>query len=125
MKVVRAAAALAAAFLLVFAGCSDNDIADRDAAPAPGEVVSVLTDVTLEHLTVAPGTTVTWTNEDAQYHTITSGTREDVGRLWDSGTLKRGMSFSFTFRNAGTYPYFCTLHPLDMGGSVTVTAAVE
>lgn len=85
----------------------------------------MLTDLTLEHLTVEVGTTVKWTNEDPQYHTITSGIPEDRGRLWDSGILKRGMSFSFKFQAPGTYEYFCALHPHAMGGSVTVTKAAQ
>lgn len=81
----------------------------------------MLTDLTLEHLTVEVGTTVRWTNEDVQYHTITSGTAEERGKLWDSGILKRGESFRYKFQGVGTFDYFCTLHPQAMGGSVTVT----
>ena len=106
---------------MVFTGavaCSDSDM---DATPENGEVYSVLTDLSLEHLTVKVGTTVTWTNEDAQYHTITSGTPENRGKLWDSGTLKRGESFSYEFQGVGIFEYFCTLHSQAMGGSVTVT----
>ncbi len=121
MSRLRFGAAVAIVFLLAFtgaAGCSDFD---GDGAPENIEVVSVLTDLTLEHLTVEVGTTVKWTNEDAQYHTITSGTPEDRGNLWDSGTLKRGESFSYKFQGVGVFEYFCTLHSQAMGGSVTVT----
>ena len=105
-----------AATIVLLLGCS---------APEQNEVTSVLSDLALEHLTVEVGTIVTWTNEDVQYHTITSGIPEDRGRLWDSGILKRGESFSFKFQAPGTYEYFCTLHPQAMGGIVTVTEAPE
>jgi len=57
-------------------------------------------------LTVAPGTTVTWTNQGPTVHTATS----DTG-VWDSHTLKAGGTFSFTFKQAGTYSYHCSIHP--------------
>lgn len=57
-------------------------------------------------LTVAPGTTVTWTNQDDTLHTVTS-----VTKLFASPGLNSGESFSYTFATPGTYPYFCALHP--------------
>ncbi len=57
-------------------------------------------------LTVAPGTTVSWTNQGPTIHTATSNTG-----VWDSHTLKAGASFSFTFKQAGTYSYHCSIHP--------------
>ena len=66
-------------------------------------------------VTVAAGTTVTWENTEAGIaHTATSD--EDV---WTSGTLNEGDEFSFTFDEAGTFAYFCTIHP-DMTGSIIV-----
>jgi len=65
---------------------------------------------------VAPGSTVTWTNDDPVPHTATS----DTG-VWDSGTLTSGESFSFKFNTAGTFPYHCTIHgQQSMSGTVTV-----
>ena len=121
MSHLRIATAVATAFLLACPGliaCSNSEVDD---ATELAEVTSVLTDITLENLTVEVGTTVKWTNEDVQYHTITSGTAEERSNLWDSGILKRGESFSYRFQGAGTFEYFCTLHPHAMGGSVTVT----
>jgi LPXTG-motif cell wall-anchored protein len=66
------------------------------------------------NMTVAPGTTVTWVNNGQSPHTSTA----DDG-TWDSGTLQPGESFSFTFRQAGTYTYHCTIHP-NMTGTITV-----
>jgi plastocyanin len=68
------------------------------------------------NITVAPGTTVTWVNNDQTAHTSTA----DDG-TWDSGTLQPGKSFSFTFKQAGTYTYHCSIHP-NMTGTITVGA---
>jgi plastocyanin len=65
-------------------------------------------------ITVQPGTTVTWMNNGQAPHTVTA----DDGSF-DSETLQPGQSFSFTFANAGTFSYFCEIHPF-MTGSVTV-----
>lgn len=67
-------------------------------------------------LTVAPGTTVVWTNRDETPHTVTS--RE---RVWNSPPLDTDDRFSFTFERVGDYPYYCLLHP-QMVGVVHVVA---
>jgi predicted lipoprotein with Yx(FWY)xxD motif/plastocyanin len=54
---------------------------------------------------VHQGTTVTWTNNDAPSHTVTS----DTG-AFDSGTLQPGSAFSFTFTQTGTFAYHCSIH---------------
>jgi predicted secreted protein with PEFG-CTERM motif len=71
--------------------------------------------------TVSPGATVIWTNRDTVSHTITSGkVRENnTGSLFDSGLIKSGSTFQFTFSNPGTFDYFCTVHPW-MAGQVIV-----
>jgi plastocyanin len=66
-------------------------------------------------ITVAPGTTVVWTNKDSVDHTVTS----DTGAWPDSGNLATGQTFSHTFAKAGTYPYHCAIHP-SMTAKVTV-----
>jgi plastocyanin len=65
-------------------------------------------------LTVAAGTTVTWTNRDDIPHTIVS-----TEKVFKSKVLDTDEKFSFTFDKAGTYPYFCSIHP-KMTGSVVV-----
>jgi predicted secreted protein with PEFG-CTERM motif len=77
-------------------------------------------------ITVAPGTEVTWMNTDTVSHTVTSGkvTDDDAGSLFDSGLIKKGASFKFTFANEGTYDYFCTVHPW-MTGQVIVSASAS
>jgi plastocyanin len=65
-------------------------------------------------ITVAAGTTITWTNKDAIAHTVTSNTN-----LFNSGSLGTNGTFSFTFATAGTFSYYCAIHP-NMVASVTV-----
>ena len=57
-------------------------------------------------LQIQPGTTVTWTNHDEETHTITS----TAGAFGSSG-LGNDETFAQTFTRAGTYEYFCALHP--------------
>jgi plastocyanin len=66
-------------------------------------------------ITVPVGTTITWTNTDSVDHTVTADDRS-----WDSGHIAQGQTFSRTFTTAGTFPYFCTIHP-NMKGTVIVT----
>jgi plastocyanin len=72
-------------------------------------------------LTVASGTTVIWTNADKLSHTVTSGKVSDAnaGSAFDSSLVKPGGSFQFTFIGAGTFDYFCSVHPW-MTGKVIV-----
>ena len=68
-------------------------------------------------ITVKVGTTVTWTNQDADAHTVTS---QDNGGPLSSAALNTGQSYSFKFTKPGTYAYLCTIHPF-MTATVTVT----
>jgi len=73
---------------------------------------------------VSVGATVTWTNDDSQPHTITSGVNgQPDGRFNSSPNfnplLAPGQTFEHTFTEAGEYPYFCLLHP-NMVGTVQV-----
>ena len=52
------------------------------------------------------GSTVTWINKDDVPHTVVS-----VDHLFKSKALDTDDTFSFTFPNAGTYEYFCSVHP--------------
>ncbi len=82
-------------------------------------------------ITIRPGTTVRWVNEDPFSHDVTSGsvvsgrrarqvakTRHPDGKF-HSGTYGQGNSFEQTFDDVGSYPYFCTIHPI-MFGTVKV-----
>jgi plastocyanin len=61
-------------------------------------------------LTVAAGSTVTWTNKDDEPHTVVS----DSG-MFRSGALDTNDSFSFRFDKPGTYHYACSIHPRMVG----------
>ena len=61
-------------------------------------------------LTVAAGSTVTWTNNDDEPHTVVS----DSG-LFRSAALDTNESFSFRFAQSGTYHYACSIHPRMVG----------
>jgi plastocyanin len=67
-------------------------------------------------LTVPLGSTVTWTNSDEAPHTVTSAAG---GSELKSPTLQKGGKFSHMFHSAGTFSYYCAVHP-DMKGTVTV-----
>jgi len=70
-------------------------------------------------LNVHVGDTVTWTNEDDAPHTVTS--TSGPTKL-DSPQLSKGQSWTYTFPTAGTYMYYCTVHP-DMKAEVVVAMA--
>jgi len=70
------------------------------------------------------GDTVTWVNDDTAAHTATGGSASDgPSGVFDSSLVLAGSSFSFTFNEAGTYPYFCMVHPW-MEGFVIVGEAM-
>src|SRR5918999_5992251 len=69
---------------------------------------------------VSVGSTVTWTNDDAQPHTATSGENATPDGRFDSGIMAPAATFDHTFTEAGEYPYFCLLHP-NMVGTVSVS----
>lgn len=90
-----------------------------NAASVPAETAGAALDMEIvdfafaqADITVAPGTTVTWTNAGVAPHTV-SGLPEE------SGTLDSGQSFSFAFEDPGTFDYQCAFHP-QMVGQVIV-----
>lgn len=70
-------------------------------------------------LTISTGQTVTWTNEDAAPHTVTVSSGPQT---FSSPQLSTGDTYSFTFTKAGTYSYYCAVHPT-MTATVTVTGS--
>lgn len=65
---------------------------------------------------VKSGTTVIWTNNDSVNHTI------DGGTAFKSTALQPGDTFSYMFAGAGTFNYFCDIHP-SMKGKIVVQAS--
>jgi plastocyanin len=111
LLIPRAAAGLLA-LVLASALCSS-----ALAAPAPVKVNIASFVFDKPAITVPAGTTVTWTNEDDDPHTIVSAD----GTSFHSKALDTRDSFTFTFAKAGTFSYFCSIHP-HMTGKVVVTA---
>jgi len=71
-------------------------------------------------ITINVGDTVEWTNTDTAAHTVTAGSPADgPSGTFDSSLVMADASYAFTFEEAGTFNYFCMVHPW-MTGSVTV-----
>ena len=69
---------------------------------------------------VAMGGTVSWVNNDAAAHTVTSGVVAlGPDEIFDSSLFMAGNTFEFTFEDAGTFDYYCQVHPW-MTGVVNV-----
>ena len=125
MPFPRTAFALMAA-VAITAACSSTAAPAATTAPAATPTPAAAASVNIyvqgfkfpPNMDVAKGTTVTWTNKDSVAHTVTSGTRPNKDGKFD-GQLAAGSTFSFTFTDAGTYQYFCTVHS-SMNGTITV-----
>lgn len=101
-------------------------------APAAGSDVEVemrLLAFRPERLSVEAGQTIRWTQSDAGFHTITSGTVQQSGGIvttapdgrFDSGQLATDATFELTLTEPGSYEYFCAIHPATMHGVIDVT----
>ena len=75
-----------------------------------------------KEITVSPGTTVTWTNDDTTIHTVVEGGPQSSGAppTFDSSIIAPGATWDNTFDTAGEFNYYCNLHPF-MTGKVTVS----
>lgn len=128
---------LVCAFMALGGACAQAESAgparSDDAESSAGEVLVEGLAFDPEELTVATGTTVSWTNQDSVEHTVTSG---DIGEQGVPGVSKGkpdrpdgvfdgdldgvDETFSFTFDEPGTYAYFCRIH-----GGMTGVVVVE
>jgi plastocyanin len=92
-----------------------------ESEPAPSGEASKSEKVDIVEFTYQPdpvvvqaGGKVIWQNQDAAPHTATA----DDGSF-DTGTIEKGKIGSETFKEAGTFTYFCEIHPT-MHGTVEV-----
>ena len=108
------ATAVTVALGLLLAGSPHAAANAQQAAPATAEVKIDNFSFGPATLTVAVGTTVTWTNRDDIPHTVVSD-----DKAFKSKVLDTDEKFSFTFTKPGTYGYFCSIHP-KMTGKVVV-----
>jgi plastocyanin len=104
-------------------GGSEGDSQERSSLPImeEGKAVSIVgnsggNSYNPNLIEIKVGDTVTWINNDSSPHTVTSSSNDSN---FDSGVLRTGEAFSFTFDKEGQYSYFCTLHP-SMVGTVVV-----
>ena len=107
--------------IAITAACGSAAAPAATASPAP-KAADVAIDIlafkfpaTTE---VPKGTKITWTNKDTAKHTVTSGTRPAKDGKFD-GQLDGAGVFSFTFADAGTYAYYCSIHS-SMNATITV-----
>jgi plastocyanin len=82
--------------------------------PTPVSIADMAYGPTL--VTVPAGASVVWTNNEVMPHTVTFKDHSTSSKL-----LQRGQTFTRVFDRAGTYEYFCAIHPT-MTARVVVTA---
>jgi len=80
---------------------------------AAAQSKSAPADVTIDNFSFSPaelkvpvGATVTWTNHDDIPHTVVS-----TDKVFKSKVMDTNEQYSFTFASAGTFTYFCSIHP--------------
>jgi plastocyanin len=87
----------------ILVACQPEPLATQT---SPGIVVGISGDI-CPAIEVQAGQEVIWTNQDSREHIVRHKPAEGQGQF-DSGTLQPGDSFSFTFVQAGSYPYVCS-----------------
>ena len=130
------AAAQAAADKAAAAEAAAEAAADKAAAEAAAAPKTVIVDIPTgtsvpgcettdacfspAMVSINAGDTVEWANEPTAAHTVTGGSpATGPSGVFDSSLLMAGASYAFTFDEAGSYDYFCMVHPW-MVGSVSV-----
>jgi len=120
---------------LVAAGCGDDDGGDSGGGsastteePAGGGAGGGGAQVGMQNIqfdpgdiTVKPGETITFTNDEAVPHDVhkTSGPGDDFSS-GDTGGMQQGDTFKLTLDEPGKYDYVCNVHAPGMAGSITV-----
>jgi plastocyanin len=107
-------AAMAVMALVLSVGATKLKAENGQASGPAAEVTIDNFSFSPQTVTVAAGTTVTWTNRDDIPHTVVS-----TDGVFKSKVRDTDEKFSYTFTKAGTYSYFCSVHP-KMTGKVVV-----
>jgi plastocyanin len=120
VAVVIAVGATLVVVLSSNSGAAGGSAPTKSAATTGGKGKMVTVDISMfafhpSTVTIAPGTTVAWTNKDSTAHTATA----DNGPTFDTGSIQQGQTKTFTFTKPGTYAYRCAIHPF-MNGTVIV-----
>lgn len=116
--------ALIAVAVLALGACGDDDTdapsasagGGEDDGAAPSELTVDIVDFeyATPEITVAPGSTITFTNSDDAAHTATAR-----GEEFNTGSIAGGETMSVTVGDSGTIEYFCSFHPF-MEGEVVI-----
>ncbi len=127
-KLVWLTLVAATAGTLGFWGCNNSSTGSSgdnptygDSPPSSGDtspntITMVNESFSPSSLTVTPGTSVTWKNNDSVTHTSTS----DTPGIWDTGDILREGSKTTTFNTVGTFKFHCSIHPTTMTGTIVV-----
>lgn len=113
---IRATELAAAAVLALMACVGPPAARAQDGADKVVEISIDNFTFTPSDITIAAGTTVRWVNHDDIPHTVVH-----TAKSFKSKALDTGDSFTTTFGAAGSFSYFCSLHP-HMTGTVIVKA---
>jgi manganese oxidase len=119
---------VALGMIMGITGCKSNDSTTNASSTSGTGTPPAANTVTIQNMafnpatvTVAAGTTVTWTNNDAMTHTVTSGVPGSPDGAFDSGNMANGATYQHTFATKGTFQYYCKVHP----GSMKATMVVQ
>lgn len=97
------------------AGGSGTTAGGGDAATAADSITIASFKFAPPDLTIAKGTTVTWTNNDKAKHSVVASDKS-----FASENLVTAATYQYKFDTPGTYPYICGIHTY-MKGTITVT----
>ena len=123
---MRSAAGMRALLTVLLAGCGggNDDKASTTSAPAQ-EAVPAVVKVSIgdnfykpKDLTIKRGQSISWRNQGAVAHTVTS---DGYGTVkFDSGTVNPGGVYALKPGTAGKITYHCTIHGTVQSGTITV-----